>query len=141
MHVAFGFDALGGDALAQGLHQWDGGIAGRGDGQGQRGMVVEVGLAGSLDGRHGFSGNQPHARLGARQGGLEIQHALHPPLVAEDRAHGGLGEVGIEELVARAVQASAPECGMVFRMPIIVGVNASRNVGWVERSETHAVLH
>lgn len=99
MYVALGLRVGGGDALAQCLDQRDGGVTCRGDGLGQRRVIVEFGLAGSLDGRHDSSGDQPHACLGPRQGGLEVEHALHPTSVAEDRAHGRRGEVGIEELV------------------------------------------
>ncbi|MCY1519544.1 hypothetical protein D9M68_542980 [compost metagenome] len=127
--VTFGFGALGSNALAQGLHQRNGGVAGAGDGLGQGGVVVEFGLAGGGYGRHGVFRDQAHAGLGTRQGRLEVQHALHAPLVGEDRAHGGLGEVGIEELVARAVQASAPEFGMVFRF-IAAGRSGPAFVAW-----------
>lgn len=59
-------------------------------------------MAGGLDGRHGAVRHQPDGRFGARQGSLEIEHALQATAIAEDLAHGGRCEVNVEELVGHA---------------------------------------
>ncbi len=54
---------------------------------------------GRLDRRHRRRGNHPGARLGAGQGGLEVEHALQAAAVGEHRAHRRRREIGIEQLV------------------------------------------
>jgi len=98
--MTLGLRTLRSDTLAQRFDQWNGRIAGTDDGLGQCRRVIEFGVAGGGNRRHGLGRNQSGAGLGARQRGLEIQHALQPAAVAEDRAHGRLGEIGVEKLVA-----------------------------------------
>ncbi|MNE36651.1 hypothetical protein D3C80_1304700 [compost metagenome] len=101
VHVALGLGVHGGDLPAEGLDQRDRRVAGAGDGDGQRFDVIGFGTAGGGDGRHGGGRDQPDRRLGARQRGLEIEHALQATAVAEHRTHRRAGEVGIEQLVAQ----------------------------------------
>ena len=61
--------------------------------------LVQFGAAGRLDRRHRRRGNHLGARLGAGQGGLEVEHALQAAAVGEHRAHRRRHEIGIEQLV------------------------------------------
>lgn len=103
VHVALGFRHAAGDHLAQRLDQRDRRVAGDGDGLRQGLHIVALGLAGRLDGHHRRVRHQPCGRLGTGQGGFEVEHALQPPAIGEDLAHGRRGEVGIEQLVAHAM--------------------------------------
>lgn len=99
MHVALGLGVASRHLAAQRLDQRDRRVAGSGDRLGQRQRVVQFGAAGRLDRRHRRRGNHPGARLGAGQGGLEVEHALQAAAVGEHRAHRRRREIGIEQLV------------------------------------------
>ncbi len=99
MHVALGLGVARRHLAAQRLDQRDRRVAGSGDRLGQRQRVVQFGAAGRLDRRHRRRGNHPGARLGAGQGGLEVEHALQAAAVGEHRAHRRRREIGIEQLV------------------------------------------
>lgn len=99
VNVAFGLGVASRHLAAQRLDQGDRRVAGIGDRLGQCQRVVQLGAAGRLDRRHRRRGNHPDPRLGASQGGLEIEHALQAAPVGEHRAHRRRREVGVEQLV------------------------------------------
>ncbi|MNQ89710.1 hypothetical protein D3C85_1050250 [compost metagenome] len=101
VHVALGCGIAQGNLFAQGLDQGNRRIACQGNGLAEGLKIVEVGLAGRLDRCHRCLRDNSDAGLGARQCGLEIEHALHTALVAEHLPHAAGSEVGIEQLVAR----------------------------------------
>ena len=59
--------------------------------------VERVGTALRFDRRHGCGGNDAGTRLRAGQGRLEIEHALEPAPVGEDRPHGVRREERVEQ--------------------------------------------
>ena len=102
MHITFGAGIFAGDQLAEGLDQGNRRVACGGDGVAEGIYVVERSQAGLGNGRDGRLRDQPDLSLGPGQRRFEIQHALQTPLVAEHFSHAVGGEVGVEQLVARA---------------------------------------
>ena len=88
VHVARGLGIGLGDLGGERLDQRDRDVAGGDRRFAERGEVVALGAAGGRDRIDRRGRDDADRRLGARQRHLEIEHALQPRAIIEDRTHG-----------------------------------------------------